>query len=82
VNQTSQPNQKTPKTNWLFIVVVLLVGLLAGLSILTYQYFQIREELQGQTTQIENLLHLINKLKEKIEDTKTGSLEETSKFIE
>ena len=73
----NQPNKTPRKTNWLFILIVILIGALAGLGIFACQYFQVREELQRQTNQIENLLHLINKFKEKIEDLKTSSPEET-----
>ncbi len=81
--QQNQSNRTPRKTNWLFILIVILAGALAGLGIFACQYFQVREELQGQTTQIENLLHLIDKFKEKIEDLKASSPAETPalKFI-
>jgi cell division protein FtsB len=71
-NRLIQPSQAPRQTNWLFVVLALLIASVLGIGVFAYQYWQIREELLAQTQQLENLLEQIDNLEQQIEDLKTA----------
>lgn len=70
--QLIQPSQPSRQTNWLFVIIALLIASVLGIGVFAYQYWQIREELLAQTQQVENLLGQIDNLEQQIEDLKTA----------
>lgn len=72
-DQLVQPSQAPRQTNWLFVIIVLLIASVLGIGVFAYQYWQIREELLAQTQQVENLLEQIDNLEQQIEDLKAAA---------
>ena len=64
------------KTNWKYIIILVILAVVVGGGILSWKYLQIKQELTIKNTQIEQLNKQIEDLKKQIADLKAKKIEE------